>query len=550
MAVVQISKIQIRRGKEQTEGIPQLSSGEMAWAIDTQKLYIGNGAVSEGAPAVGNTRILTDSDNLLDFATYIYKVDDANIQTSSSVNYPVERTVQERLDERVSCASYDILPNGLDQTANIQRAIDNLYLNQSTKFNTEYRVTLEFLPGTYFINGTIYLPSYVRLVGAGLRKTVFQFVGSNTTVFEFISDISTSTNRITELAGSDTDRYNEQPKFAYLADFTLNTGEINVTGIKLNSVRDSVFENIEITGGFGDSSVSSANGVGISMFALSSIVTTQKNIFDKITIDGFTYGVFAKEDILDNTFENCRFIRTRWGASLGALGDGSSAANGSTTGQIFGPRYNNFVQCHFEDVEREAVIVHVGYGNKLRGNTYISVGNDGGNNTNSVYNKVKFRAFGNSVNHESFDTPRVLAISNLSDPYRSEVGGLAYTENLEPLTLNITTNLGAALPLFRLPVATNAGGGAADYGYEINYVLTSNSYAQVRKGKISVSIDLSTTNLQLSDDYEYVGNSSGAENIKFSAVIVGGTVQIRYTNTNIGDDSKIIFTYKALSYLA
>ena len=67
MAVVQISRIQIRRGQKNAgTGIPQLASGEMAWAIDTQELYIGNGAISEGSPAVGNTKILTDADNLLD----------------------------------------------------------------------------------------------------------------------------------------------------------------------------------------------------------------------------------------------------------------------------------------------------------------------------------------------------------------------------------------------------------------------------------------------------------------------------------------------------
>ena len=150
MAVVQISKIQIRRGQENQDGIPQLAGGEMAWAIDTQRLYIGNGAVSEGAPQVGNTRIITDADNLLDVATsYIYKVDDPNISTSSNVNYPISRTLQERLDERVTAAAYGIYPNEEDQTENIQRAVDNLWLNTANMFFPESRVTLEFSAGTY-----------------------------------------------------------------------------------------------------------------------------------------------------------------------------------------------------------------------------------------------------------------------------------------------------------------------------------------------------------------------------------------------------------------
>lgn len=63
MAVWQISKIQVRRGKKGAgTGIPQLSSGELGWAIDSQELFIGNGSLTEGAPAVGNTRILTEHD--------------------------------------------------------------------------------------------------------------------------------------------------------------------------------------------------------------------------------------------------------------------------------------------------------------------------------------------------------------------------------------------------------------------------------------------------------------------------------------------------------
>jgi len=57
MAVTQISKIQIRRGLQ--ENLPQLSSAEMGWSIDEQRLFIGNGTLAEGAPMTGVTEILT-----------------------------------------------------------------------------------------------------------------------------------------------------------------------------------------------------------------------------------------------------------------------------------------------------------------------------------------------------------------------------------------------------------------------------------------------------------------------------------------------------------
>lgn len=57
MAVTQISKIQIRRGLQ--EDLPQLASAELGWSIDERRLFIGNGALAEGAPTTGVTEILT-----------------------------------------------------------------------------------------------------------------------------------------------------------------------------------------------------------------------------------------------------------------------------------------------------------------------------------------------------------------------------------------------------------------------------------------------------------------------------------------------------------
>jgi len=57
MAVIQISKIQVRRGYQ--EDIPQLASGELGWSIDERRLFIGNGTLTEGAPEIGITEVLT-----------------------------------------------------------------------------------------------------------------------------------------------------------------------------------------------------------------------------------------------------------------------------------------------------------------------------------------------------------------------------------------------------------------------------------------------------------------------------------------------------------
>ena len=107
MAVVQISKIQVRRGQKNIgTGLPQLASGEIGWAIDTRELFIGNGAVSEGAPAVGNTKVLTQYDDLFQLAGLPIRtmqmmhilLQAQTVLTLLSVHY------KERLDDRTRCS--------------------------------------------------------------------------------------------------------------------------------------------------------------------------------------------------------------------------------------------------------------------------------------------------------------------------------------------------------------------------------------------------------------------------------------------------------------
>ena len=107
MAVVQISRIQVRRGKG-TNGIPQLAGGEFGWAVDSRALYIGNGSVAEGSPAVGNTKIITEHDDLFTLAnTYTY-LNGVSVQTGPSATAPVKRTLQERLDEIANIRSFGV----------------------------------------------------------------------------------------------------------------------------------------------------------------------------------------------------------------------------------------------------------------------------------------------------------------------------------------------------------------------------------------------------------------------------------------------------------
>ena len=67
--------------------MPQLASAEIGWSINNRKLYIGNGSTDEGAPALGNTEILTEHSNILSSSnTYTYKGERSGytVQTAST----------------------------------------------------------------------------------------------------------------------------------------------------------------------------------------------------------------------------------------------------------------------------------------------------------------------------------------------------------------------------------------------------------------------------------------------------------------------------------
>lgn len=161
MAVTQISRIQVRRGKKfSSAGLPQLSSGEFAWAIDSQELFIGNGSVTEGAPYVGNTKILTEHDNLLSLVSgQRFAFDNPAISLS------VPRSLQNKLDETVSVADFFIDENigdGVtDASVSFNIAFQELFLNAVTTF----RKVLKIPNGIYVFDENLEIPSHAIIEG-------------------------------------------------------------------------------------------------------------------------------------------------------------------------------------------------------------------------------------------------------------------------------------------------------------------------------------------------------------------------------------------------
>ena len=526
MAVLQISRIQLRRGKKnEASGLPQLASGEMAWAIDAQELWIGNGAVSEGAPAVGNTRLLTENDNILDLAEqYQYKINTPAIQTNVDVNFPVRRSLQDRLDDIVTSNDYGILADGSDQTINIQNAITNLFVD------TESRVVLQFQPGEFTIYETINIPSYVTIEGAGIGKTVFNFTGTGT-VFNFIKD-----------TGGLTLELGNQPRFISMKGFSVTTDSIATQVFEMNSVRDSVFEDIEVTGAWIAASTTSTASIGIGMYAFSSMVTCQRNKFTRVTIENCCTGVYAKQDIFNNLFDDCGFKTLETGVKFG-VGTGFGA-----TGFEYGPRKNIIKNSRFEFIRQHGIIVDKGYGNRSRSNMFKDVGNDS-TGTSSIpaqfkYPVIKFTNPGNNSTQDIFDRATTLASSGfVTTAYLAEVEGSVFFNSPESQVVNIGQAY-TAIKAFRIPLNSSTG-------IAINYVYQSTAYEQMRKGTLSMAIDRINGNIQLVDDFDYTGTAGDDENLVFSVnfetIDSYTTIVVSYTNSNISDIATLTYSYTALS---
>lgn len=189
MAVIQISRIQHRRGLQQD--LPNLASAELGWSIDSQKLYIGNGTIEEGAPALGRTEILTEHSDILAIASlYTFKGTAGNTDTVTGVNAnnPVVRTLQDKLDDFVNVKDFGAGADGVsDDTDAIQRALDNTFSLDDTPTTRTHR-RVYFPAGKYKITGTINVPPGVTLIGDGRAmtriinessSTAFNFVDSN-----------------------------------------------------------------------------------------------------------------------------------------------------------------------------------------------------------------------------------------------------------------------------------------------------------------------------------------------------------------------------------
>lgn len=511
MSVIQISKIQVRRGQKLSGiGVPQLSSAEFAWAVDSQELFIGNGSVIEGAPYVGNTKILTEHDNILELAaSYAFAGEDPTISLS------VPRSLQSKLDEYVSVIDFGATGDGnTDNLEFFQNALDQLFKNQ----NSVFKKTLMIPNGTYrIVSGDLKIPSTSLIQGETQNGAVID-IGANNIIF-----VTEDGEEVGSFNGSN------RPVNIKIGNLTIKrtTGQTVITGIA-----DSTFEKIKFQGVYelGNSVIDIANESSL-VFWENGIpdIKVTGIMFDSCVFESAALSVKSNQIIIDPSllptydtfvdFNACKFFVNHTAILINGVADQ-------------GNRWT-ISQCQFEEIAQRALQTDNGLGTVVTKSKFINCGNDTNSASVPVTEFISFgQSRGNVVVDCSSNRHQQAAFTQVfSTVGVAEVSNSGRTSFLDLNFSNIfLSNSFRPLSVFSV----------ANRYLIIDYTL--NLGVHTRKGQIEITVDEDFGEASITDNYSYSPESylsSGGQrmtNFQFN-------VELRNNDIDSGIDT-LVLTYQ------
>ena len=517
MAVIQISRIQVRRGKADLStpsGLPQLASGEIGWAVDQQRLWIGSGSVEEGAPAVENVEILTVPALTTILATftasnYIYKMDEGS---GGGTLGATSRTIQSKLDDTVSVADFGIV-SGNDVTVNLQNALKKLYVENTLDSDGP---VLEFPPGLFEVTGTIYIPPNAKLRGVGPGKTILKMMSTNTSLLQTVDADGTSTglNILGRVEGISIDGFTLQVNENFT---TSNVQSI----IKLDKTYNSEINNCEFIGVYdlGNTVANTKSGAIEIRYNSDDLDNTDV----KITNNKFTnvsYGVRTNDSINNvkiagNTFyNNYRGIALRE-TTINAVGN-------------YGPQNVQIENNYFDMIDSEAI--YAGVSSTSTGiisshNIFkLDVGKRGGaNHVTPVITFVSKGGVSENDFFERFDEVQPALVDGIPDllptiTIKPLVDGAMVWQTRTPLNYSIDKyepDPSAVRPLAVIPFVVTD-----NVGLEVDYIL--NRSDCIRTGKLKLNVNATSGAVIVRDEFTYQGASDGNTTFGANTTDVGG----------------------------
>jgi hypothetical protein len=359
LAIVQISQITNRLGL--AADLPQLAGAELGWSTDTRQLWIGNGTLAEGAPVIGNTEILTEFSDILNFnTTYTYKGQAAGytVQTGPTAGDPVTQSLQSWLDQFATVKDFGAVGDGVtDDTDAINRALYQLFCRE---VNPQIRRSLFFPAGVYRVTGSINIPTYATLYGEGENNSVIQLdSGTSATCVAQTADSLQQTGVNIGNNGA------TPPQYITVSNMGFKSlGNTDI--VQVQETTNSRFQNVGFYGPLTttDLTTDAANISGVSFVSGTTLICDQI-VFDGCQYTGTTWGVYTNQQTKGIVFSNSKFNLLYCGIELGT----GTLINGGPTGV-------RVAQNIFDNIYTEGVIFGNITLNATGYNIFYNVGNN------------------------------------------------------------------------------------------------------------------------------------------------------------------------------
>jgi hypothetical protein len=525
LAIVQISQITNRKGL--AENLPQLAGAELGWSTDTRQLWIGNGTLQDGAPVIGNTEILTEFSDILNFTnTYTYKGQAAGytVQTGPTAGTPVTLSLQSWLDQFASVLDFGATGDGVtDDTDAINRALYQLYCRE---VNPQIRRSLFFPAGVYRVTGSIDIPPYATLVGEGSDNSL---IVMDEGVNDYVGRTADSLQNIGVNIG---DAGATTPQYITISNLGFTHSDPTGSVFLVQDATNCTFQNVGFRGASTTAELDTdGNGsIGVSFASTSSLVCEQIT-FNGCVFSGLVWGVYTNQQTKAVTISTSRFDTLYRGIVLGS----AAVTNGGPTG-------TRIVSNMFDNIYAEGIV----FGNNL----VLAINASGHNIFYDVGNHFTGSTGTPATSIISIQSNNNISISDLFE--RTDTFATTYPRVDLNNTISIATTNGSQLSMGsytretgQTATLTNNNTGtiftvstATAKGFSVNYTITRGT--ATRTGALAIA-----TGAGLTWNDEFAQNSDTG--VSLSVAQVGTDISLSYTTTNTSTNASIFYS---ITYLA